>query len=89
MGGRQQAVATWRGRYPNSVDVLQHVLDLPGIGPMETRRVVKLYEPSEALLFPFSMQRQDVGPVKCAGASALDALVSQLKLYADHPALFL
>ena len=39
----------WLERYPNSVDVLQHLrsagplLDLPGSGPMETRHVVKLY----------------------------------------------
>ena len=60
------------------------VLDLPGSGPMETCRVVKLYEPSPTPILY-------VGPVSnvlAPGASALDALVSPRILYADHPALF-
>ena len=58
--------------------------NLTGSGLMETRRVVKLYEPY-LLLIPLCGPR-----LKCAGASALDALVSQRKLCADHwhPTLF-
>ena len=60
------------------------VLDLPCSGLMETHRVVKLYEPSPTPILY-------VGPVSnvlAPGASALDALVSLLKLYANYLALF-
>ena len=57
------------------------VLDLPCSGPMETRCVVKLYKPSPTPILY-------MGPVSNALASALDALVSLLKLYANYLALF-
>ena len=59
------------------------LLDLQSSGPMETRRVVNLFVRALSNAHPLCGPR-----LKCAGASALDALVSPRELYLDHPALF-
>ena len=57
------------------------VLDLPCSGPMETSSRCEVVK-------DLSNAHSPCGPrLKCAGASALDALVSPQKLYAAHPAL--